>query len=180
MRGLRGDHIEPDWGAVQEVEEIRYDTGRMFMGKAPWLIGGVVILILMVSLLIAFLTDAAEPVGVTILLGVVSVVVVAFRFNYARMEIDRNEVRLTWAPFYHSKIPVAAVRSAAPMTIKGMKYGFGLHMGSFGLALIQDTGPAIRIEAEQAYIVSTGTEERQKELMSALSDTGIPVQGHKG
>lgn len=160
---------------MQEAKYIRYDTGRMFMGSTPWLIAGAVILILLVSLLAAFLTGSADPVGIAILLGVSAVVVVAFRFNYARMEIDANEMRLTWSPFYHATIFIGAVKSAAPITIRGIKYGFGLRMGSFGVALIQDTGPAIRIEAEQAYIVSTGIEKRLKAVMTALADAGIPV-----
>ena len=121
---------------MQEAQHIRYDTGRMFMGSTPSLIAGAVILILLVSLLAAFFIGSAEPAGITILLGVSAVVAVAFRCNHSRMEIDANEMRLNWAPFYHARI---------------------------------------RIDAGQAYIVSTGTEKRLKEVMTAVSDAGIPV-----
>ena len=95
-------------------------------------------------------------------------------FGFSRIHVYDNEVRLAWFPFYRRRIPITAVHSAASATI-GLRYGFGLRFGGFGLGIIQDTGPAVRLDSGRGYLLSLGTAERQERFLAALAAAGVDV-----
>ena len=78
--------------------------------------------------------------------------------------------------FTSARIPVTAIRLAASVAIHGLRYGFGLRFGSFGLGIIQDTGPAARLDAGRGYLLSLGSVDRQARFLEALAAAGVDVQ----
>ena len=151
-----------------------FDSGRMFYGKAPRSIFAGVYLLLAASFAGALLSGAGkkEPTGLGVL-AAVSLLLAVFSFGYSRIRLTQDEIILTWLPLYRSRIPLSEIRSASAQEIRGLQYGFGLRIGTFGLALIQDTGPAVRLKAKHGYVLSLGTEERRTELLAALSSAGV-------
>lgn len=164
-------------GTIADDAGILFDSGRMFYGTLPRaiivgtgvLLGGI--------LLTAVLTGAvqSEPLAGSSI-AVALMVVTFLAFGFSRIRVSLNEVQLRWFPFYRRRIPIAAIRRAAPATIQGLRYGFGLRLGAFGLGIIQDTGPAIRLDAERGFLVSMGTADRQERLLAALAAAGVDVQ----
>ena len=152
-----------------------FDSGRMFYGKTPRRIFAVVYFLLAASFAGALAgSGKKEPAGLAVLAGAAALITV-FSFGYSRIRLTQDEIILTWLPLYHSRIPLSRIRSASAETVAGLRYGFGLRVGGFGLGLIQDTGPAVRLEAGHGYVLSLGTAERQSELLAALSSAGIPT-----
>ncbi|WP_104175550.1 hypothetical protein [Arthrobacter sp. Y81] len=155
---------------------IVFDSGRMYYGRLPRaIIGGAVVLL--IGILSAAVTTGAlrtDPSVVALLAGA-AVAVGLLAFGFARVQVLENEVRLRWFPFYRRRIPIAAVRSAAPAAIHGLRYGFGLRFGGFGLGLIQDTGPAVQLDSGRGYLLSLGTAERQERFLAALAAAGVDV-----
>lgn len=128
-------------------EGILFDSGRMLYGRLPRAIIGGTLVLLAGSLLAVSASGALppDPLG-AVLIGCVAVVTGIIAFGFSRIRVLENEVRLLWFPFYRRRIPIAAIRRAAPAAIHGLRYGFGLRFGAFGLGIIQDTGPAVRLE----------------------------------
>jgi hypothetical protein len=155
---------------------ILFDSGRMFYGRLPRAIIGGVYILLAGSLLAAFATGAmgTDPLG-AVLLGGVAVLIGILAFGYSRIRVRENEVRLLWFPFYRRRIPIAAIRRAAPAAIHGLRYGFGLRFGAFGLGIIQDTGPAVQLDSGHGYLLSLGNAERQERFLAALAASGVDV-----
>lgn len=152
-----------------------FDSGRMFYGKTPrWIFAGVGLL-LVASFVGALVSGAGRSPGGLAALAAAMVFIAVFSFGYSRIRLTEDTIILTWLPLYRARIPLSQVRSASPQTITGLQYGFGLRLGGFGLGLIQDTGPAIRLEANHGYILSLGTDERRTQLLTALADAGVPT-----
>ena len=151
-----------------------FDSGRMFYGRTPRRIFAGVYLLLAASFAGALVSGAGkkEPIGLGVI-AAASVLIAVFSSGYSRIRLTEDEIVLTWLPLYRSRIPLSEIRSASAQEIRGLQYGFGLRVGTFGLGLIQDTGPAVRLNAKHGYVLSLGTEERRTELLAALSSTGV-------
>lgn len=163
--------------AGSDEEGLLFDSGRMFYGRLPRTIFGGTYVLLAAGLAAALATGAlGRGPWVAVSLGVAAVVIGCLAFGYSRIQVLENEVRLAWYPFFRRRIPIAAVRSAAPARIDGMRYGFGLRFGSFGLGIIQDTGPAVRLDSGRGYLLSLGTAERRDGFLAALAAAGVDVQ----
>ncbi len=164
-------------GTTPRDAGILFDSGRMFYGRMPRAIIAGVFILLAGSLLAVFATGAlhADP-SVAVLLGGAAALIGIFAFGFSRIQVRGNEVRLHWFPFYRRRIPVTAIRRAAPAAIHGLRYGFGLRFGAFGLGIIQDTGPAVRLDSGRGYLLSLGTAERQERFLSVLAASGVDVQ----
>ncbi|KIS29221.1 hypothetical protein TV39_00170 [Arthrobacter sp. SPG23] len=153
-----------------------FDSGRMFYGRLPRAILAGSVLLLAGILLAVFLTGAlqSEPVA-CISIACALILITFLAFGFSKIQVLENEVRLRWFPFYRRRIPVAAIRSAAPATVHGLRYGFGLRFGAFGLGIIQDTGPAVQLDAGRGYLLSLGSVDRQERCLAALAVAGVHV-----
>lgn len=154
-----------------------FDSGRMFYGRLPRAIIGGSVLLLVGILLAIFLTGAlqSEPVAWTAI-ACALMLVTFLAFGFSRIQVLDNEVRLQWFPFYRRRIPVAAIQRAAPAAIHGLRYGFGLRFGPFGLGIIQDTGPGVQLDVGRGYLLSLGSADRQERFLAALAAAGVHVQ----
>lgn len=156
---------------------VLFDSGRMFYGRLPRaIIGGAVVLL--GGILVAVSSTGAleaEPLGATSI-AVALVFITSLAFGFSRIQVLENEVRLQWFPFYRRRIPVAAIQRATPAAIHGLRYGFGLRFGAFGLGIIQDTGPAVQLDTGRGYLLSLGSADRQERFLAALAAAGIHVQ----
>ena len=156
---------------------VLFDSGRMFYGRLPrTIIGGTAVLLGVILFAMASTgTLQSEPVAGMALAG--ALLLTAFLgFGFSRIQVRENEVQLRWFPFYLRRIPVTAIRRAAPVAIHGLRYGFGLRFGTFGLGIIQDTGPAVRLDAGRGYLLSLGSVDRQTRFLEALAAAGVDVQ----
>ena len=154
---------------------ILFDSGRMFYGRLPRAIvmgAGILLIGIFLAMILTGALQSEPVAGVS--LGVAVVVVIFLAFGFSRIHVYDNEVRLAWFPFYRRRIPITAVHSAASATI-GLRYGFGLRFGGFGLGIIQDTGPAVRLDSGRGYLLSLGTAERQERFLAALAAAGVDV-----
>lgn len=155
-----------------------FDSGKMHYGRLPMLIFGGVYLVLGIALASAIVRAAVleEPGAPAALLAAVVITGLLTR-GYSRVRVVADELWLDWFPFYRTRIPLSTIRSAAPAAVKGFGYGFGLRLGTFGIGLIQETGPAVRLDVRRGYLVTLGTEERREALLSVLRVAGVPVLG---
>jgi hypothetical protein len=156
---------------------VLFDSGRMYYGRLPRAIIGGSALLLAGILLAIFITDAlqSEPVAWTSI-ACALILITFLAFGFSRIQVLENEVRLRWFPFYRRRIPIAAIRRAAPATVHGLRYGFGLRFGAFGLGIIQDTGPAVQLDAGRGYLLSLGSTDRQARFLAALAAAGVNIQ----
>ncbi|QCO96473.1 hypothetical protein FCN77_00520 [Arthrobacter sp. 24S4-2] len=163
-------------GTTPRDAGILFDSGRMFYGRLPRAIIGGTFILLAGSLLAAFATGAlrTDP-SVAVLLGGAAAFIGILGFGFSRIQVRENEVRLRWFPFYRRRIPVTAIRRATPAAIHGLRYGFGLRFGAFGLGIIQDTGPAVQLDSGHGYLLSLGNQDRQERFLSALAASGVDI-----
>jgi hypothetical protein len=148
----------------------------MFYGRLPRAIIAGTFILLAGSLLAAFATGPVRTDGwVAVSLGGSAALIGILAFGFSRIQVRDNEVQLRWFPFYRRRIPVTSIRRAVPATVHGLRYGFGLRFGAFGLGIIQDTGPAVQLDSGRGYLVSLGNEERQAQFLEALATAGVDV-----